>query len=73
MGQKVIIRFWWESELSSTSRNHLTTLCRSFIHYAYFKIVFRYSTLYPKQLPFFVCYGWSEQALTALATLPIYA
>jgi len=28
MGQKVIIRFWWESELSSASRNHLTTFCR---------------------------------------------
>jgi len=25
MGQKVIIRFWWESGLSSASRNHLTT------------------------------------------------
>jgi len=22
MGQKVIIRFWWESRLSSASRNH---------------------------------------------------
>jgi len=34
MGQKVIIRFWWESGLSSASRNHLTTLCRPFVHYA---------------------------------------
>jgi len=25
MGQKVIIRFWWEFGLSSPSRNHLTT------------------------------------------------
>ena len=25
MGQKVIIRFWWESELTSASRNHLIT------------------------------------------------
>jgi len=28
MGQKVIIRFRWESWLSSASRNHLTTFCR---------------------------------------------
>jgi len=25
MGQKVIISFWWESGLSSASRNHPTT------------------------------------------------
>jgi len=25
MGQKEIIRFWWECGLSSASRNHLTT------------------------------------------------
>jgi len=34
MGQKVIITFWWESGWSSTSRNHLTTFCRPFVHYA---------------------------------------
>jgi len=34
MGQKVIFRFWWESGLSSASRNHLTTSCRHFVHYA---------------------------------------
>jgi len=34
MGQKVAIRFWWKSELSSASRNHLTTFCRPFVHYA---------------------------------------
>jgi len=34
MGQKVIIKFWWESGLSSASRNHLTTFCRSFVCYA---------------------------------------
>jgi len=33
MGQKVILRFWWEFRLSSASRNHLTTFCRSFIHH----------------------------------------
>ena len=32
MGQKVIIRFLWESGLSSASRNHLTTFCRPFVH-----------------------------------------
>jgi len=34
MGQKVIIRFWWESGLLSASRNHLTTFCRLSVHYA---------------------------------------
>jgi len=34
MGQKVIIRFWWESGLSSASRNHLTTFCLPFANYA---------------------------------------
>jgi len=34
MGQKVIIRFWWESGLSSASRDHLTTFRRPFLHYA---------------------------------------
>jgi len=33
MGQKAITRFWWESGLSSASRNHLTTFCRPFVHY----------------------------------------
>jgi len=32
--KKVIIRFWWESGLSSASRNHLTTFCRPFVYYA---------------------------------------
>jgi len=35
MGQKVIIRFWWKSGLSSASRNHLTTFCRPFVPRAY--------------------------------------
>jgi len=34
MGEKVIIRFWWESELSSASRDHLTTFGRPFVQYA---------------------------------------
>jgi len=37
-----------------------------------FNIVFRDSPLYSKQLSLFVCYGWTAQTLTALATLPIY-
>jgi len=57
MGQKVIVRFWWESGLSSASRNHLTTFCRLFVHDAYFKIVFRDSSFYPKQLSLF-CLLW---------------
>ena len=32
--KKVIIRFWWKSGLSSPSRNHPTTFCRPFVHYA---------------------------------------
>jgi len=34
MGQNVIISSWWESGLSSASRNHHTTFCRPFGHYA---------------------------------------
>jgi len=34
MGQKVIIRFWWESGLSSASRNYLPIFCRPFVHNA---------------------------------------
>jgi len=52
MGQKsnTVNRFWWESGLSSASKNHLTTFCWTFVHYAYFKIVFRVISLYPKPL-----------------------
>jgi len=48
MGQKVIIKFWWESGLSSASRNHLNTFCRPFVHYACLKIVFRENSFYWK-------------------------
>jgi len=34
MGENVIIRFWRESGLLSASRDHLTTFCRPFVHYA---------------------------------------
>jgi len=57
MGRKVMIRFWWESGLSSAFRNHLTTFCRHFVHYTCFKTVFRDSLLYPKQLSLF-CLLW---------------
>jgi len=40
MGQKVIIRFWWEFGLSSASRNHLTTFFQTFPPLRMFKIVF---------------------------------
>jgi len=36
-----------------------------------FKIVFRDSSLYPKQLPLFCLLRLTAQALTELATLPI--
>jgi len=45
-------RILWESGLSSASRNHLAAFCRPFVHYAC-KIVFRDSSLYPKQLSLF--------------------
>jgi len=48
MRQKVIIRFWWESGLSSASRNHLTTFLQTFRPLRMFKIVFRDSSLYLK-------------------------
>jgi len=57
MGQKVIIRFWWESGLSSAFRNHLPIFCRPFVHYACLKIVFRDNSVYPKQLSLF-CLLW---------------
>jgi len=44
MGEKLIIRFRWESGLPSAFRNHLTLFCRPVA-------VFRDSSLYPKQLP----------------------
>jgi len=41
MGQKIIIRFWWESGLSSASRNLIITLLQTFRPLRMFKIVFR--------------------------------
>jgi len=48
MGQKVMIRFWWESGLSSESRSHLTLLLQTLHPLRMFKIAFRDSSLYPK-------------------------
>jgi len=71
MGQKVIIRFWWESRLSSASRNHLTTFCRPFFHYACLRLCFAIVHFIRNNCLCFVCYGWAAQVLNALATLPI--
>jgi len=52
MGQKVIIRFWWESGLSSVQKPSHHFL-QTFRPLRMIKIVFRDSSLYPKQLPLF--------------------
>jgi len=51
-----VFRFWWESGLLSTSRKHLTTFCRTFVHYACW-FVFRDTPLYAKELSLF-CLLW---------------
>jgi len=61
MGQKAIIRFWWESGLSSACKNHLTTFLQTFHSLHMFKILFRDGSLYSKQLSSFVCCVWSTQ------------
>jgi len=43
-GPKEIIRFWWESGLSSASRNHLTTFADLPYTLRMFKTVFRDSS-----------------------------
>jgi len=70
MGQNVIVRFWWESGLSSASRKVLVGIwiivciqkpsqhfLQTFRPLRVFKIVFRNSSLYPKQLYSF-CLLW---------------
>jgi len=71
MGQKVIVRFWWESGLSSAFRNHLTTFCRPFVPYACLRLCSAIVHFIWNNCLYFVCYGWAAQALTPLATLPI--
>ena len=72
MGQKVITRFWWESELPPTSRNHLTTFYRPFFHYACLRLCSKIVHFIRNSCLYFVCFGWKAHALTALAALPIY-
>jgi len=67
MGQKVIIRFWWESGLSSASRNHLTTFCRPFVRYACLRLFSAMVHFIRNNCLYFDCYGWSPQVLTVLA------
>jgi len=71
MGQKVIVRFWWDTELSSASRNHLTSFFRPFTHYARLTLCSVIVHFIQNNCLCFVCYGWSAQALTTLAALPI--
>ena len=61
MGQKAIIRFWCESGLSSASRNHLTTFCRPFVHYACLRLCSAIVHFIENNCLYFVCYGWSTQ------------
>jgi len=70
MGQKEIIRLWWHG-LSSGSRNHLTIFCRPFVHYASSRLCFAIVDIIENNCLYFVYYGWSAHALTALATLPL--
>jgi len=73
MGQKVIIRFRGESPLSSASRNHLTSFCRPFFHCACLRLCSAVVHFIRNNCLYFVCYGWSAQTLTALATSAISA
>jgi len=57
--------------LSSASKNHLITFCRPFVHYACSKSCSAIVHFIRNNCLYFVCYGWSAHALTALATLPI--
>jgi len=72
MGQKVIIRFWWESGLSSASRNNLTTFCKLFVNYVCLRLCSAMVRFIPNNCLYFVCCGWSAQVLTALVTFPIF-
>jgi len=70
MGEKDIIRFWWESGLSSASRNHLIMVSRPFLHYAYLRLCSTIVHFIRNSCLYFVCYVWSAHTLTTLATLP---
>jgi len=72
MGQKVIIRFWWESGLSSAFRNHLPIFCRPFVHYACLRLCSAIIQFIQNNCLYFVCYGWSAHALTATVLPTLY-
>jgi len=55
MGQRVIIKFWWESGLSSASRKHLTTFCRSFVCYACLRLCSAMVYFIRNSCLYFVC------------------
>jgi len=63
--------FWWEFGLSSASRNHISTFSRPSIHYACLRLCSAIVHFIRINCLYFVCSGWSAQALTALATLTI--
>ena len=71
MDQKVIIRFFWKSWLSTASRNNPTAFCRPFVHYACLRLCSAIFHFIRNNCLYFVCYGWSAHALTAVTTLPI--
>jgi len=59
MGQRVIIRFWWEPWLSSACRNHLITFCEPFAHYACLRLCSATVHFIQNKCVCSVCYGWS--------------
>jgi len=66
MGQKEIIKFSWESGLSSASRNHLTTFSRPFVHYACLRLCSAIVPFIRNNCLCLIYYGWAAQVLTAL-------
>jgi len=64
MGQEAIIRFWWESGLSSASRNHPTIFCRPFVHYASLRLCSAIVHFIRNNCLYFICLGWSTEVLT---------
>ena len=58
--------FWWESGLSSASRNHLTTFCRPFVHQPCLRFCSPIVHFVRNSCLYFVCYGWAAQVLTGL-------
>ena len=52
---------WWESGLSSASRNHLTKFCRPFVHYACLRLCSAIVHFIQNNCLYFICCGWSAQ------------